>query len=185
MSSYKDNFINHILFNSESNEWTDAVIEWEILDWEEDINMDSSCICGKENIKYLFKIKNIKNGIILFPIGSRCIEKFEREDLNEIISEKEALFKLLEKVKNNEFLTLKDSGFNRKLLRYFYDKNVFKANKYNDNDPEKDYNFLVKMFNKRNPPTDKQASKIRGLITYTIRPFLIFELTNKTNNNLF
>lgn len=183
MSNYKDNFINQILSNSESEEWIKAVIEWEILDWEEDINMDYSCICGKENIKYLFKIKNIKNGNILFPIGSKCIKKFEREDLNEIISEKESLFKLLEKVKNKEFLTLKNSGFNRKLLKYFYEKNVFKANEYNNNDPENDYNFLIKMFNKRKPPTVKQEGKIRGLIAYTIRPFLIKELNDKTNND--
>jgi len=31
--------------------------------------MQSSCICGKENIKYLFTIKNNINGNSVYPIG--------------------------------------------------------------------------------------------------------------------
>jgi hypothetical protein len=109
----------------------------------------------------------------LFPIGSKCIEKFGRDDLNEIISVKEGLFNLLRRIKSNEFITLKDSGFTRKLIRFFYDQNVFQPNQYNDNNPENDYDFLIKMFNMKKPPSDKQASKIRALIVSEIKPFLL------------
>ncbi len=58
-------------------------MEWEIIDCEEDESCSEMCICGKENIKYLYTIKNIYNANILFPIGSSCIKKFDRKDLRE------------------------------------------------------------------------------------------------------
>jgi hypothetical protein len=108
------------LDNSEYKEWYKAVLEWSIVSGDEDEEAKSSCICGKENIRYLYKVKNDENGNILFPIGSKCIEKFGRDDLNEIISVKEGLFNLLRRIKSNEFITLKDSGFTRKLIRFFF-----------------------------------------------------------------
>ena len=49
-----DTLIKTVLNNSESSTWREAVEEWEIIDCREDIYADSQCVCGKENIKYLF-----------------------------------------------------------------------------------------------------------------------------------
>ena len=67
-SAYYRNLIQRVIDNSESDIWESAVFEWEIFDWEEDETLESSCICGKENLRYLFTIRNTLNGNILYPI---------------------------------------------------------------------------------------------------------------------
>ena len=69
-SIYVKNLINTVIEKSVNKSWNTAVLEWEIDDVIEDENHESSCICGKENIRYLFTIKNINNQNTLFPIGS-------------------------------------------------------------------------------------------------------------------
>ena len=51
----------------------EAVQEWEIYDCIEDMSCRSRCVCGKENIRYLFTIRNLFNNSLIFPIGSSCI----------------------------------------------------------------------------------------------------------------
>src|SRR5690625_2258487 len=131
-SSYSVNLLNEVINNSESNSWESAVLEWEIAGVKEDENNSSSCICGKEHIRYLFTIKNVQNGKDLFPIGSSCINKFNRDDLNEITSINEGLFKLLHAVKENEFISLNSDYFSRKLLNYLFEQGAFKPTKYNN-----------------------------------------------------
>lgn len=105
-SRYYHNLIKEILDNSIASDWENAVIEWDIDDVEEDENQTESCVCGKENLRYLFTIRNRFNNAILFPIGSQCIKKFERDDLTSVVDINEQLFKLLHAVENNDFLTL-------------------------------------------------------------------------------
>ena len=97
-SKYLQTLIKNVLDNSESKTWELAVTEWEISDVEEDENLEESCICGKEHLRYLFTIKNKLNGNTLYPIGSSCIKKFERDDLKYEVDVKEQLFKLLHAV---------------------------------------------------------------------------------------
>jgi hypothetical protein len=52
-STYYDNLVMTVIDNSAGKTWNDAVQEWEIYDCEEDESASSSCICGKENIRYL------------------------------------------------------------------------------------------------------------------------------------
>lgn len=148
-NKYFNNLKEIILYNSESKDWENAVQEWEILDCEEDISLLSSCICGKENIKYLFTIKNNVNDKTLFPIGSSCIKKFNRTDLNEVTAIKEGMFKLLHAIKENKFISLNSEFFSRKLLKALYQDGAFKENEYNDFDSKNDYNFILQMFNKK------------------------------------
>ena len=115
-SIYVKNLIKTVIEKSVNKSWNTAVLEWEIDDVIEDEDNESSCICGKENIRYLFTIKNINNQNTLFPIGSSCIKKFDREDLNELTSVNEKLFKLFHAVKANEFITLNSEYFSRKIL---------------------------------------------------------------------
>lgn len=178
-SSYFENLIMTVVDNSVSNIWDSAVLEWEIDDVIEDEDNESSCVCGKENIRYLFTIRNFENGNTLFPIGSSCIKKFNRDDLNEITSINETLFKLFHAVKENEFISLNGNFFSRKLLKYLFEEGAFEPNKYNKFNGENDYLFMLDMFNKKNEPSDKQKSKIRAIIVASLKPFLEEQLNSK------
>ena len=105
-SPYYENLIKNVLNASNADSWELAVLKWEILECEEDETCSSICMCGKENLKYLFTIHNKYNGNSLFPIGSTCTNKFGRIDLkNEIVVYGE-MFKLLHSVKEGKYITL-------------------------------------------------------------------------------
>ncbi len=183
-SSYKRNLINTVLAASESDSWESAVREWEVYDCEEDNSLSSSCICGKENLRYLYTIRNQHSRKMLFPIGSCCIKKFGRKDLDEEISVTEGMFRLLHAIRDNDFIELSSRFFSRKLLKKLYDDGVFPPPKYNNQNGFTDYQFLLDMFNKRDKSTItvKQHKKIRGLIGYTIRPYLEKQFADKIRN---
>lgn len=171
-SVYYRNLIQRVIENSDSDIWESAVLEWEVFDYEEDETLESSCICGKEELRYLFTIRNTHNGNMLYSIGSSCIRKFERDDLDEEVAVKEQLFKLLHAIENNSFLTLSSDFFSRKLLLYLLDLGAFKPTSYNHYNPEKDYQFMLDMFNKRSRRTESQDKKATAIILNSIRPFL-------------
>ncbi|MFC2401863.1 hypothetical protein [Streptococcus sobrinus] len=172
MNDYQNNLIFTIINKSRASTWEDAVNEWDIIDCYEDNSLTSSCICGKEHIKYCYTIMNRFNNTKLFPIGSHCIHKFERQDLNEFVSINEKLFYLLHAIQNNEYITLNSKYFSRKLLRYLFEKGAFEENCFNHFNPEEDYKFLLNMFNQRGEPTEKQQRKINALIIKNILPYL-------------
>ena len=185
-SPYAKNLIFKVIENSNSTNWEDAVHEWDIVGWDEDTEIQSACICGKENIRYLFTIKNKENGNVLEPIGSQCIKKFDRKELDEITAIYEDLFKLKNALSNNRYISLSSEYFSRKLLKFFYEENVFVASKYNNFNGKKDYKFMLDMFNKRdkNSITNPQQRKINGIIISQIIPFLEVQLDkDKTNKN--
>lgn len=177
-SNYFQTLIKDVMDNSESEYWEDAVTEWEIVDVEEDERLEESCICGKEHLRYLFTIKNQLNGNELYPIGSSCIKKFERDDLKLQVDVKEQLFKLLHAVENNDYLQLSSEFFSRKLLLYLLDVGAFEPNQWNNFNPENNYRFMLDMFNKRTR-TDKQNKKATAIILGSIKPFLQKELAGK------
>ncbi|MGM0172622.1 hypothetical protein IGJ39_002775 [Enterococcus sp. AZ140] len=178
-SSYHKVLTKKVIEQSKSSMWKEAVLEWEIEDIIEIVTEEASCICGKENIRYLYTIKNNKNSNILFPIGSSCIKKFDREDFNSIVSTQEKLFKLLHAVRDSKFITLDSEYFSRNLLEYLYEENVFTPNEFNNCDGENDYNFMLKMFNQRKDPSNKQQKKITAIILNSIKPFIEERLNNK------
>ena len=94
-NQYYENLIKKVIELSESNIWERAVQEWEIFDCEIDDSLTESCVCGKEHLRYLFTIRNIKNGNELYPIGSTCINKFDRDDLDYEVSVYEDMFRLI------------------------------------------------------------------------------------------
>ena len=118
---------------------------------------------------------------MLYPIGSSCIKKFERDDLNDDASIKEQLFRLLHAIDNNRFITLSSDLFSRKLLKYFFDKGVFPGNRYNRFDPEVDYEFMLSMFNKRDKKSisQSQGKKVSAIIMDSIIPYLRKDLRGK------
>ena len=183
--SYYENLIKVVIDASVADTWELAVLEWEIYDCEEDENLSSRCVCKHEGLRYLYTIRNVKNGNKLFPIGSTCIKKFEREDLNEEISIMEQMFNLLHAVEKHEWIELSSNYFSRKLLYALYEKGVFKPNEYNNFNGYNDYVFLLEMFNKINKAdiTEPQHKKIRALIMKSILPYLKETLTIRSKNN--
>ncbi len=164
--------INAVLEKSVSQNWYYAVQEWRIVDAKEDIHCKSACVCGKENIRYLYTLQNTRNGNTLSPIGSSCIRKFERQELNEQILVQEGLFKLIHAITNNQRIELTSEYFSRKLLEYMAKNDVFKPNKYNNYDGNVDYRFMLKMFNNQTSPTTYQQTKINIIIAYEIKPYI-------------
>lgn len=177
-SNYFRNLQDTVIRHSEAGEWHSAVNEWIINDVEEDETLTESCVCGKENLHYLFTIRNIFNGNVLYPIGSSCIRRFERDDLDEEVDLKVQLFELLHAIEQNEFIVLSSDFFSRKLLKYLYDLEAFTGSEYNNYEPFRDYQFMLDMFNKR-VRTQRQEKKATAIIMSSIRPFLREMLRNK------
>jgi len=172
-----------VLEKSEATKWDSAVKEWELEDVEEDETLEESCVCGKEGLRYLFTIRNDKNGNYLYPIGSSCINRFGRADLTEKVAVKEQLFRLLHDIEERKFITLSSEFFSRRLLRYLYDNGAFMATKYNGYEPYNDYQFLLDMFNARDW-TNKQERKANAIIINSIKPFLHKMLFNKIRKRI-
>ena len=179
-SEYVRNLIMTVIDCSEGDCWEEAVEEWTIDDCEEDVSCSGECICGKENIKYLYTIRNVKNGNTLFPIGSSCIGKFNRADMIEETALRESLFRLLHAVEDNRYLSLSPEMFSRKLLRWLFDEGAFDTS-YNQYDGKEDYEFMLKMFNKRDKSTvsANQDKKIKAILLNSIKPFLQARLAEK------
>ena len=180
MKTYRENLIEVVIKNSISKSWESAVLEWEIDDCEEDENRSEMCVCGKEGLRYLYTICNKINSRRLFPIGSCCIKKFDRADLNEEISVREGMFKLLHAVSDNKFIELTTEFFSKKLIAALFEEGAFDT-EYNNFDGTRDYEFLIKMFNKRKKEdiTPNMWKKIRAIIAYSIKPYLEEQLSNK------
>lgn len=175
-----ENLILTVINSSEATTWEDAVSEWEIADCEEDSSCASRCICGKENIKYLYRIRNKYNKNQLFPIGSSCIEKFAQKELIEETNLIESQFKLLHAIENNKYLSLSTDLFSRKLLKWLYDEGAFDT-AYNHYDGRSDYEFMLKMFNKRDKASisAKQNQKIKAIILNSVKPFMKEKISDK------
>lgn len=182
-SAYSRNLVDRVIKNSLADNWDDAVQEWKILDCVEDEQREKSCICGKENLYYLFTIQNYFNKNVLFPIGSSCIRKFGRADLSEQADLEEKMFRLYHAIENKTYITLSTDFFSRKVLRHLYEVGAF-DNSYNRNDGKGDYEFMLEMFNKRNKQniTLRQQRKIDAIIVSSIRPYLKNKLQNKIHS---
>lgn len=170
-SNARYKLIEAIVEHSESDNWESAVQEWSMTGCKVDSSCSSQCVCGQENIKYLFRITNNLNGANLFPIGSRCINKFGRRDLDEQVNVYEQMCRLLEAVKDGKFIEFNSDLFSKKLIKYLYDHNAFKPSSYNMNDPYNDYKFMLDMFNKRSEPTVHQRNKVTAIIMSSIIPY--------------
>ena len=185
MSNYTETLIKKVIDCSVGQTWDEAVQEWIIEDCSEDLSQSQSCVCGKEDLRYPFTIKNKKNGNTLFPIGSSCIKKFEREDLFSDAKQREAKFKLLHAIEDGQFIELSSELFSKKLILALYKEGAFNYG-FNDDDGRNDYEFFLKMFNKRDKTTitDRQHRKINYIIAYKIKPFLRETIGEKISNEL-
>ena len=146
--------------------------EWDLVDSEIDSTCSKNCVCGHENLKYLFTIHNRETGAKLYPIGSSCIELFGRQDLDQQVSVARQMYAVLAEYRESGTLALNGGAISRAVLKKLYEEGCFDPNSYNDGNPEADYQFLVKMFNQRNEPTEGQRKKIWVLLNKTVGPYL-------------
>lgn len=164
-----------VVASSKADIWSAAVQEWVVTNVEDDPDQNGVCVCGQTGLGQLFTIKNRLNGVELFPIGSVCVNKFEQADLDRQVTVFAQLLGLRTALREGKEVILTSEYFSRALLEYFFHEDVFQANKWNGNDAENDYNFLVDMFNKRDKDSlsRKQNAKIYMLLKDTVLPFVV------------
>jgi hypothetical protein len=158
---------------SVANDFYTAVHEWNVVELEEDPNGDGECVCGQQNLVKLFTIRNYRNNAELFPIGSQCVNHFGRADLDLQVTVFSGLLSLRKSILTGERITLTSEYFSRGMLQWLHEEGAF-ADERNGFDGEKDYAFLLKMFNKRNKDdiSQNQKKKIYVMLTYKVTPFV-------------
>lgn len=157
---------------SAANEWSAAVMEWDVTELEEDPTASGECVCGQQELVLLFTITNKRNGAQLHPIGSTCVQKFGRTDLNRQVTLYSDLFRLRAAINAREQVTLTSDYFSRAMLEYFADEGAFTPDGW---DADGGYSFILDMFNKRNKDaiTKPQQAKIAVLLNRKIIPFVL------------
>ncbi len=55
--------------------------EWFVIESQYDPYAGLKCVCGKENIHHHHVIRNRFNNAVIDPIGSKCVKRFEIEQL--------------------------------------------------------------------------------------------------------
>lgn len=164
-----------VLSSSVSRNWDIAVLEWRVVDIDEDPLGQGVCVCGHPELLHLFTIENEHNGLQLHPIGSSCVQKFRRKDLDRQVSLLSSLLSLRKAIESNRTITLTKEYFSRSLLDYLYSEGAFTPDQYNQGDGAKDHDFLLQMFNKRDKSaiTAKQQWKINALLQQKVFPFIL------------
>ena len=167
-----------VLQDSQANTWDQATKEWNEVSLIFNGIGRSNCICGNA-IKYAYELFNNVTGQRLFPIGSDCVRHFHRLSLDQQLEEEEKLLRKLEnltrKAKKKEKFKVNKSDFDERLLKWFWEKGVFKANRGNQFAPEKDYQLFLEVFQggswtKAEP---KKKARLEEVLEKCIKPFLL------------
>ena len=175
-----------VLQASQAKTWDQATKEWNEVSLIFNGIGRSNCICGNA-IKYAYELFNNVTGQRLFPIGSDCVRHFHRLTLDQQLEEEEKLLRKLEnltrKVKKKEKIKVNKSDFDERLLKWFWEKGVFKANRGNQFAPEKDYQLFLEVFQggswtKAEP---KKKARMEEVLEKCIKPFLL----GKTDDQLY
>ncbi|WP_432740914.1 hypothetical protein AAA450_11715 [Staphylococcus equorum] len=136
-------------------------MEWEIIDHEYDQGRLSTCTCGKRDLHYLYTIRNFETGNVLYPIGSKCIKRFGREDLKEMVNVYDQVMKLVKAKRDGEYINLKckENYFSKKLIDHLNKQKVFSCENGYDN-----YEIIKKFFSQRKPLSPKQKRLVTRII---------------------
>lgn len=159
--------------NSVASNFYDAVHEWSVVAVEEHPQSEGECVCGQQNLLYMYTIHNKKNQNTLSYIGSQCVHHFEREDLNVQVSVFNLLLALKKAIEEGTKITLTADYFSRDLIDWLLDQGAF-DNEYNGNNGDQDHSFFLKMFNKRKKEdiSDAQRKKIWVMLQHQVKPFI-------------
>ena len=175
-----------VLQASKADTWDQATKEWNEVSLIFNGIGRSNCICGNA-IKYAYELFNNVTGQRLFPIGSDCVLHFHRLSLDQQLEEEEKLLRKLEnltrKVKKKEKIKVNKSDFDEKLLKWFWEKGVFKANRGNQFAPEKDYQLFLEVFQGGSwtKAESKKKARMEEVLEKCIKPFLL----GKTDDQLY
>lgn len=180
MTGYEETLFNRVIELSQSKHWEDAVNEWKIVSCEEDLVGASQCICGREDIKYLYTLQNNLTGNTLHPVCSGCIYGFGREDLIKEAEMKKSLFKLLHTLEESSSIILNPDFFTVDILQYLYEQGAFLPVKYNEYNGYNDYSFLLAMYKRirkastwvKPDITKAQYRKMSAIIRNSVLPYL-------------
>ena len=175
-----------VLQASKADTWEQATKEWNEVSLIFNGIGRSNCICGNA-IKYAYELFNNVTGQRLFPIGSDCVRHFHRLSLDQQLEEEEKLLRKLEnltrKVKKKEKIKVNKSDFDERLLKWFWDKGVFKSNLGNQFAPEKDYQLFLEVFQGGSwtKADTKKKARMEEVLEKCIKPFLL----GKSDNQLY
>lgn len=159
-----------VLGSSQADDWPSAVTEWRLSNAEEDPAGRGVCVCGKTGLVYLYTIANSITGRTLHPIGSSCINQFERPDLNQDVTVVRQYIDLVNAAAAGKTIELTPEFFSRAMLEDLEARGAFKPNEFNGYNGHNDYVFIVKKFNQRKEPTPAARKKIWVLINRVILP---------------
>lgn len=81
---YIENLSSAVLPLSLSQDIKEACKEWVAYRYIY-LHEGTTCICGKEDIRRVYEIYNETTDELLYPIGSKCIKKFDNESLNTVV----------------------------------------------------------------------------------------------------
>lgn len=174
MTDRFETLVRAVVDASVSKTWSVAVSEWCVVELEEDTCGQGVCVCGKTELVKLFTIENELNGSVLYPIGSVCVNKFGRQELDQQVNVYSDLLTLRNGIRDGERITLTAGWFSRAVLEWLFAEGAFTPNQWNGFDAERDVDFLLEMFNKRNKDaiTRPQEAKIHVLLTRHVAPFV-------------
>lgn len=161
-----------VIAASVANDWAAAVLEWDVTELEEDPTGSGECVCGQQELVLLFTITDKRNGAKLYPIGSTCVQKFGRTDLNRQVALYSDLLRLRAAILNKTRITLTSDYFSRAIIEYLNDEGAFTPDQWN---ADGGYAFMLNMFNKRtkNAITGPQLAKITALLNRKLIPFVL------------
>ena len=175
-----------VLQASKADTWDQATKEWNEVSLIFNGIGRSNCICGNA-IKYAYELFNNVTGQRLFPIGSDCVRHFHRISLDQQLEEEEKLLRKVEnltrKAQKKEKIKVTKSDFDEQLLKWFWEKGVFKAYRGNQFAPERDYQLFLEVFlggswTKADP---KKKARMEEVLEKCIKPFLL----GKTDDQLY
>lgn len=140
---------------------------------EEDPHAEGECLCGQQNLRYMYTIHNQHTDKALSYIGSQCVNHFKREDLDLQVTALSQLLALRKNINAGKPIALTSEHFSRALLGWMYEEGAFNSERNNFNGAQ-DYNFLLDMFNKHNKDdiTSGQQKKIWVMMKYYVTPFV-------------
>ena len=162
----KNKLAYEIIKKSESKEWKEAVKEWEVDASYRTSEVRATCICGKEKIKNKYKLVNKNNGKYIYPVSKKCIKRLGRDELNREVNIIEEMKRLEESVAEGEYLCIESGKLSKKLIDQLYKEGAFKGNKHNKFSGKNDYEFVVKMINKRNKNSisEQEEKKLKAIM---------------------
>ncbi len=175
-----------VLQASKADTWDQATKEWNEVSLIFNGIGRSNCVCGNA-IKYSYELFNGVTGQRLFPIGSDCVRHFHRLTLDQQLEEEDKLLRKVEnltrKAQKKEKFKVNKSDFDERLLKWFWGKGVFKANRGNQFAPERDYQLFLEVFQggswtKAEP---KKKARMEEVLEKCIKPFLL----GKTDDQLY